>query len=127
MLAEYSNFYVILFENLLLNKSLKQEALEIKQFIFGTRNLHVAIATEDMSYALYVRDYSTGRFQNALDHVENSIRILKSIVPSNHLMLASAKRVKALILEEIALDNTTEGSLGAYYIVDGIGHNFWVQ
>lgn len=66
-----------------------------------------------MSYALYVRDYSTGRFQNALDHVENSIRILKSIVPSNHLMLASAKRVKALILEEIALDNSTDG-LGAY-------------
>lgn len=62
-----------------------------------------------MSYALYVREYSTGRFQNALDHVENSIRILKSIVPANHLMLASAKRVKALILEEIALDNSTDG------------------
>lgn len=73
----------------------------------------MAIATEDMSYALYVREYSTGRFQNALDHVENSVRILKSIVPSNHLMLASAKRVKALILEEIALDNSTDG-LGEY-------------
>ncbi|KAG4079923.1 hypothetical protein HA402_006235 [Bradysia odoriphaga] len=107
-------FYLLNVDSIVQSVDVYKEALEIKQFIFGTRNLHVAIATEDMSYALYVRDYSTGRFQNALDHVENSIRILKSIVPSNHLMLASAKRVKALILEEIALDNSTEGSLDVH-------------
>lgn len=36
---------------------------------------------------------------------------MQRLVPSNHLMLASAKRVKALILEEIALDNIGEGTL----------------
>lgn len=30
---------------------------------------------------------------------------MEKLLPANHLMLASAKRVKALILEEIAIDN----------------------
>lgn len=77
----------------------------IKQDIFGNRNLHVAIAEEDLSYALYVCEYSSGRFSSANDHVEKAIKILNDLVPTNHLMLASAKRVKALILEEIALEH----------------------
>lgn len=38
------------------------------------------------------------------ENVEKSIRIREKILPKDHLLLASAKRVKALILEEIALD-----------------------
>lgn len=37
-------------------------------------------------------------------HSEKAISILNNLVPKYHLLLASAQRVKALILEEIALD-----------------------
>lgn len=39
------------------------------------------------------------------DHAVKAINIMEKLLPGEHLMLASAKRVKALILEEIALDN----------------------
>lgn len=38
------------------------------------------------------------------ENADRAIRLMERILPDNHLMLASAKRVKALILEEIALD-----------------------
>lgn len=94
--------------------SVYKEALEIKKNVFGNRNLHVAIAHEDLAYALYVLEYSTGRFDSAQEHVEKAIDIMKDIVPNNQLMLASAKRVKALILEEIALDHMSSTTNSDY-------------
>ncbi|KAI8128281.1 hypothetical protein FF38_10285 [Lucilia cuprina] len=86
-----------------------KEALDIKRCVFGNRNFHVAIAYEDLSYAYYVHEYSTGNFTCARDHVEKAVDIFKHLVPEDHLKLASAKRVKALLLEEIALDKMAEG------------------
>ncbi|KAH8308561.1 hypothetical protein KR018_005865, partial [Drosophila ironensis] len=85
------------------------EALAVRRGIFGNMNFHVAIAHEDLSYAYYVHEYSTGDFSCAQDHVDKAVNIMKNLVPSNHLMLASAKRVKALLLEEIALDKMADG------------------
>lgn len=82
-----------------------QEALKIKSCIFGEKNLNVAVIHEDLAYALYVYEYSRGHFNLAQFYVEKAIEIMSELAPSNHIMLASAKRVKALILEEIALDN----------------------
>lgn len=42
-----------------------QSALEIRQNVFGKWNLHVAVAHEDLAYALYVHEYSSGRFTEA--------------------------------------------------------------
>lgn len=81
------------------------EALQIKTSIFGERNLNVAVIHEDLAYALYVYEYSRGNFNTACIYVEKAIDIMMKLAPSNNLMLASAKRVKALILEEIALDH----------------------
>ncbi|TMW42297.1 hypothetical protein DOY81_012621, partial [Sarcophaga bullata] len=86
-----------------------KEALDVKRCVFGNRNFHVAVCHEDLSYAYYVHEYSTGNFTCARDHVEKAVDILKYIVPDDHLKLASAKRVKALLLEEIALDKMAEG------------------
>ncbi|XP_075154367.1 protein interacting with APP tail-1 [Haematobia irritans] len=86
-----------------------KEALDIKRCVFGNRNFHVAIAHEDLSYAYYVHEYNTGNFTCARDHIEKSVDIFKHLVPQDHLKLASAKRVKALLLEEIALDKMVEG------------------
>ncbi|XP_036341708.1 amyloid protein-binding protein 2-like isoform X1 [Rhagoletis pomonella] len=86
-----------------------KDALDIRRNIFGNRNFHVAIAHEDLSYAYYVHEYSTGNFSCARKHVEKAIEIMEYLVPRNHLVLASAKRVKALLLEEIALDKLTDG------------------
>lgn len=87
-----------------------KEALSIKQRVFGTTNLNVAIAHEDLAYALYVQEYSSGRFDEAEEHIKTAIGIMAALVPNNHLMQASAKRVKALILEEIALDTMAAGN-----------------
>lgn len=89
------------------------EALQIKTTIFGEKNLNVAVIHEDLAYALYVYEYSRGNFNTACIYVEKAIDIMMKLAPANNLMLASAKRVKALILEEIALDhmvppNTTD-------------------
>nr|CAD7195383.1 unnamed protein product [Timema douglasi] len=53
------NFY-FLFDEFIL-----QTALDIRREIFGKINLHVAIAHEDLAYALYVHEYSSGRFLKA--------------------------------------------------------------
>ncbi|KAK3600300.1 hypothetical protein CHS0354_027144 [Potamilus streckersoni] len=82
-----------------------QNALDIRQSVFGGNNLHVAIAHEDLAYASYVQEYSSGRFNDARDHAEKAIEILGHILDDEHLLLSSSKRVKALILEEIAIDS----------------------
>lgn len=46
-------------------KILFQFALEIRESIFGKMNLLVAIAYEELAYALYVQEYSSGKFQQA--------------------------------------------------------------
>ncbi|KAK3763675.1 hypothetical protein RRG08_051196 [Elysia crispata] len=81
-----------------------QLALDIRQSVFGGNNLYVAIACEDLAYASYVNEYSLGKFQHAKDHAEKSMSILSKILPEDHLLLSSSKRVKALILEEIGID-----------------------
>lgn len=65
----------------------------------------MAVALEDLAYALYVREYSSGRFEKAKGRAERSITIMEKLLPRDHIMLSSAKRVKALILEEIAIDH----------------------
>lgn len=42
-----------------------QFALEIRESIFGKMNLLVAIAHEELAYALYVHEYSSGKFEQA--------------------------------------------------------------
>lgn len=41
--------------------------------------------------------------------------LLQTLVPRDHLLLASAKRVKALILEEIALDTPAGQDMNGDY------------
>lgn len=43
----------------------QQRVLEIRQAIFGKCNILVAIAHEDLAYAFYVHEYSTGKFDQA--------------------------------------------------------------
>ncbi|KAI5697207.1 hypothetical protein M8J75_006721 [Diaphorina citri] len=82
-----------------------QLALKLKQVLFGSENLQVAIAEDELAYALYVNEYSSGRFTESRRHAEKAIQTFKNLLPENHLLLTSAHRVKALILEEIALDS----------------------
>lgn len=103
VLIDYG-FYLLNYDNVINSVAVQKTALEIKKTIFGKTNLHVAIAHEDLAYALYVHDYSTGKFEQACDHAVKAINIMEKLLPTEHLMLASVKRVKALILEEIALD-----------------------
>ncbi|XP_072757625.1 amyloid protein-binding protein 2 [Anoplolepis gracilipes] len=104
VLIDYG-FYLLNFDSIINSVSVYKTALEIRRKIFGKTNLHVALAHEDLAYALYVYEYSSGKFDEASDHAGIAIDIMEKLLPACHLMLASAKRVKALILEEIAIDN----------------------
>ncbi|XP_046583008.1 amyloid protein-binding protein 2-like isoform X2 [Haliotis rubra] len=98
-------FYLLNVDSIPGSVCVYQIALDIRQAVFGGNNLYVAIAHEDLAYASYVEQYSSGRFQKAKDHAEKAIEILCNILPVDHLLLSSSKRVKALILEEIAIDS----------------------
>lgn len=102
-------FFLLNVDSVFHSVNIYKEALAVRRGIFGNMNFHVAIAHEDLSYAYYVHEYSTGDFSCAQDHVDKAVNIMQHLVPSNHLMLASAKRVKALLLEEIALDKMADG------------------
>ncbi|EDW52925.1 GM12501 [Drosophila sechellia] len=102
-------FFLLNVDSVFQSVYIYKEALAVRRGIFGNMNFHVAIAHEDLSYAYYVHEYSTGDFSCAQDHVDKAVNIMQHLVPSNHLMLASAKRVKALLLEEIALDKMADG------------------
>uniref|UniRef100_A0A914UHE3 Uncharacterized protein n=1 Tax=Plectus sambesii TaxID=2011161 RepID=A0A914UHE3_9BILA len=78
-----------------------QRALEYRQAQFGGHNLKVAQAFEDLAYSLYVQEYSSGNFAVAKECSEKAITITKLLLPDNHLLLASCRRVK----EEIAIDS----------------------
>lgn len=58
----------------------RQEALDILRFVFGRRSLHVATAQEDLAYALYVLEYSSGRFYQARENAEKAICIIEVIL-----------------------------------------------
>ncbi|XP_050408973.1 amyloid protein-binding protein 2 [Patella vulgata] len=91
-----------------------QMALDIRQSVFGGKNLFVATSHEDLAYASYVNEYSSGKFTGAREHAEKAIEILCHILPSDHLLLSSSKRVKALILEEIAIDSHHKETEASY-------------
>lgn len=98
-------FFLLNVDSTTKSVSVYEQALKIKQQNLGTNNIFVAIAHEDLAYALYVLEYNSGRFDSARNNISTCIEIMADLVPDNQLMQASAKRVKALILEEIALDN----------------------
>ncbi|XP_064459247.1 amyloid protein-binding protein 2-like [Ornithodoros turicata] len=99
-------FYLLNTDSVSSSVRVYRKVLDIRQNVHGGKNLHVAIAHEDLAYSSYVLEYRSGRFQNARDHAETAMAIMTCLLPEDHLLLASAKRVKALILEEIAIDNT---------------------
>ncbi|CAH3019390.1 unnamed protein product [Porites evermanni] len=97
-------YYLLNVDAINLSVKVYREAFRTRLYVFGYNNLHVATAHEDLGYALYVHEYSTGDFDEARYHAERAISIITKLFPEDHLLLASSKRVKALILEEIAID-----------------------
>jgi len=98
-------FYLLNVDCIAASMQVYKNALDVRLECFGSENLQVAVAHEDLAYATYVNEYSTGRFNDARLHAETSLTILSRHLPKDHLLLASSKRVLALILEEIAIDN----------------------
>jgi len=98
-------FYLLNVDCITASMMIYKNALDVRLECFGRENLQVAVAHEDLAYATYVNEYSTGKFDEARKHAHSSLQILSRHLPKNHLLLASSKRVLALILEEIAIDN----------------------
>uniref|UniRef100_A0A4W4HSD9 Amyloid beta precursor protein (cytoplasmic tail) binding protein 2 n=1 Tax=Electrophorus electricus TaxID=8005 RepID=A0A4W4HSD9_ELEEL len=87
-------FYLLNVDNICQSVAIYQTALDIRQSVFGGKNIHVATAHEDLAYSSYVHQYSSGKFDDALIHAERAIDIINHILPEDHLLLASSKRVK---------------------------------
>ncbi|XP_014281356.1 amyloid protein-binding protein 2 isoform X2 [Halyomorpha halys] len=103
-------FYLLNSDSMKDSVTVYEMALNLKEEVFGSLNLHVAVTHEELAYALYVHEYSSGRFYQARKHAEKAIAMMMQLLPKEHLLLASAQRVKALILEEIALDHMSDFS-----------------
>lgn len=58
-------FYLLNFDSISLSVQIYHEALEYRKSIFGEDNIHTAVAHEDLAYALYVHEYSSGNFTKA--------------------------------------------------------------
>lgn len=97
-------FYFLSYDSIQESVNNYEKALLIRKKVFEKNNLQVAVGLENLAYAHYVNEYSSGNFYYAREYAERSMKIMERLLPDNHLMLASVKRVKALILEEIALD-----------------------
>ncbi|XP_076168325.1 protein interacting with APP tail-1 isoform X2 [Ptiloglossa arizonensis] len=106
VLKDYG-FYLLNFDSIVNSVTIYKKALHIRKPIFGRTNLHIALAHEDLAYALYVCEYNSGKFQQASDHIGKAIDIMEKLLHGDHLLLASARRVQALILEEVALDSAS--------------------
>ncbi|VDO16516.1 unnamed protein product [Rodentolepis nana] len=66
-------------------------------------SMTTALALEDIAYAFYVHEYNTGNFDLARLFAEKAVGTIKHLGDQCCMQYGSAIRVKALILEEIAL------------------------
>ncbi len=66
----------------------KHITFQIRKNCLGPKNLLVALGYEELAYATYVHEYSTGRFEEAKDFAEKSLQIMTELLPHNHLLLA---------------------------------------
>lgn len=52
-------------DNVELGVATYRKALKMRLKIYRSNNINIAIAAEDLAYALYVKDYSSGQFTEA--------------------------------------------------------------
>uniref|UniRef100_A0A673KWK7 Amyloid protein-binding protein 2-like n=1 Tax=Sinocyclocheilus rhinocerous TaxID=307959 RepID=A0A673KWK7_9TELE len=64
-------FYLLNVDNICQSVAIYQTALDIRQSVFGGKNIHVATAHEDLAYSSYVHQYSSGKFDNALNQSDS--------------------------------------------------------
>lgn len=79
------------------------EVLQIFEEWFGSNSLLKAEVYERYAYALYVKHYNTREYDLALAISRQAVRIREAMLPDNHMLVFHARRVVALIIEELAL------------------------
>jgi tetratricopeptide (TPR) repeat protein len=78
-------------------------SLHIRSHIFGGNSIHVAIAAMHMSRALFATNtFTQDALQKAKGYADQALGICDKILPSDHLLWASSKTIKAWIMESIA-------------------------
>nr|CAH8839610.1 unnamed protein product [Trichobilharzia regenti] len=97
---------------LMLNTDKTRKAAEIYRIALALilnylpgASIMVALALEAIAYAHYVLEYTSGDFTYALNCAEISGLMLRRLNYGVCMQAASANRVKALIIEEIAIDD----------------------
>eukprot|EP00051_Salpingoeca_urceolata_P011150 m.137673 g.137673 ORF g.137673 m.137673 type:complete len:751 (+) comp17003_c0_seq1:181-2433(+) len=80
-----------------------RRAGQLRDMVYGCMSAHKAQLYEDYSYCLYVEHYTDGLFEEAIVVVEASLQIRNVLLTPHHVQLCSSNRVKALIMEEMAV------------------------
>ncbi|ENN71307.1 hypothetical protein D910_07498 [Dendroctonus ponderosae] len=85
-----------------------RRALNLRLQVYRSNNINIAISNEHLAYALYLQKYTSGDFSEAEKFSKSAFDDMKSILPENHYFQSSVKRVRALILEEIAIESESD-------------------
>lgn len=103
-LVDYG-YYLLNIDSLAHSVKVYQTALNLHICVFGGNNLLVAKCHEDLACTSYSYGYNNGHFKDALDHADKALSIMLNVFNEDNFSLASVKKIKALILEEIGLDS----------------------
>nr|XP_033342833.1 amyloid protein-binding protein 2 isoform X1 [Megalopta genalis]XP_033342834.1 amyloid protein-binding protein 2 isoform X1 [Megalopta genalis] len=101
VLLDYG-LYLLNIDNLIDSVYVYKKVVAARMSVFPKCNLHVALASVDLAYAMYVYEYNFGNFTEAREYANRGTVTIERCL-SNNLLLANAKKVYALILEEIAI------------------------
>lgn len=102
LLESYAH-YLLNCDETSMSTTLLKRALAIVDRTHGKNNLKRATVLESLAYSLYVENYSAYEFDEALEVIEECLAIRIRVLDKVHFQVCSAKRVKALIIEENAL------------------------
>ncbi|XP_078046747.1 protein interacting with APP tail-1 isoform X2 [Augochlora pura] len=116
VLRDYG-FYLLKIDNLSHSVNIYQNVVSLRMAVFPKCNLHVALDSVDFAYATYAYEYNSRNFEEAIKYASQAIATITDCL-GNNLLLADAEKVCALIIEEIAINNTSDMNVGSLYLAE---------
>ncbi|XP_058461726.1 uncharacterized protein LOC131436814 [Malaya genurostris] len=75
------------------------ELLDVITKLYGKLTPHVPIIQGYLAYGFYMRSQTTGRFDMALDQIDQAISLAKQLIPSNGQVIDNFGQIRASILK----------------------------
>lgn len=75
------------------------ELLDVTIKLYGRLTPHVPIIQGYLAYGFYLRSQTTGRFDMALDQIDQATKLAKRLMPSNKQVIAHFAKIRVLIVK----------------------------